>query len=403
MISICIPVRDGGPEFGQNLLAWKQQETSEVVEILVLDSGSRDDTRKIAQDLGTKVYTLPSQEFNHGEARNRLAALARGDLLVFTVADAAPAGPRTLQQLTEPLRQDPELAGVTGKQLPRKDADLVAKWETEFCTYTSDGQVVRKVLPPWSEFSQLDFVTKIRLVGFDDVCSAMRRTVWEKFPFSPVEFAEDLDWSLRVMKSGYPILANPKAQVLHSHNRSAWARFRHYFVGRYRMNMVLGVPSEVFPWSEDEAFAAVRSFRSRVGKVRDTLQESSPFLTRLRIPVRFKYLCFRTIDKWGPLALGGFHQPLLHPYAVEWLESYFNYICWCVLRRYERLSRQEALFVADQAEAQATGDFLGQCYYRSKHTSCISPEFAQLGWLLRRHFGVVFDGSPPPQAPEVSS
>ncbi len=388
MISICIPVRNGGPEFPYHLSQWKQQKSIEEFEIVVLDSGSTDGTIDAAQHMGAKVHSIPRKEFNHGHSRNRLAELAQGDLLVFTVADACPVNADTLQQLTQPLRQEPELAGVSGKQLPRRDADFMASWQTDLLNgLSSDSLPQKKRIPPAREFRRMDFNRQIQIISFDNVCSAMRRSVWEQFPFSPVEFAEDLDWSYRVMREGHPILHNQQAQVYHSHNYSARRRFRHYFVGRYHMNSILDVPAEVFPWTEEEAFAALRKFLWEIKQVGKALNKHPGAVVELKIRHDFKYRCFRAIEKWGPLAFGTFHPRLLRPFPVEWLCCYFNYICWRVFRRCESLSTKDTLFLADQAGAQAAGDFLGQCYYRGRRMNCLSERLAHLGHVLRRHYG----------------
>ncbi len=157
MISIFIPVRNGGLEFRDHLRRWKEQKCSEKFEIVVLDSGSQDGTVEIARSEGARVQAIPPEEFNHGQTRNRLAELAQGDLLDFTVADAYPVNDNTLAELTQPLRQDSELAGVTGKQVPRPDADLMARWETDYHNRVFDKGMRKKSMPPPEEFARLDF------------------------------------------------------------------------------------------------------------------------------------------------------------------------------------------------------------------------------------------------------
>jgi rhamnosyltransferase len=300
MISICIPVRNAGAEFRDHLNRWKEQGCSEEFEIVVLDSGSEDGTVEIAKNLGVRVQTIPPTGFNHGESRNRLAEIARGDLLVFTVADAYPANGRTLVDLTQPLRQESDLVGVTGRQIPRPDADLMARWETDYQSQVFNKGVRRKRMLPPKEFARLDFNQQVEIISFDNVCSAMRRSAWERFPFSRLNFGEDLDWSFRVMKAGHAILHNPKAQVYHSHNRPSWIRFKRYFVTRCFLSHLLSISPATFPWSENEAFAALAEFRLEVENLRAKLRDwSGPaFLPKVRRS--FIYLFIRALDKWGP-------------------------------------------------------------------------------------------------------
>lgn len=386
MISICIPVRDGGPEFQDHLNCWMNQKCSEEFEIVVLDSGSQDSTVEIAQRLGANVHTIPAEQFNHGESRNRLAELARGDLLVFTVQDAYPVDSNTLRELTRPLREDGELVGVTGKQIPRPDADLMARWETHYHNRMFDKGVRKKRLPPADKFAQLDFNQQIEIISFDNVCSALRRTTWQQFPFARVDFGEDLEWSYRVMKSGNPILHNPCARVCHSHNYSPWLRFKRCFVGRYNMNRLLAVSPHSFLWSEEEAFAALAKFRHRVRNLRADLRQCSGELTQLRVSRSVPYLFLRALDKWGPKALRPSSLRPLRRFAVEWLSRYFNYVCRQVLKYYRTLSVKDSLYLVDHAEAQVAGDFLAQCYYRCDRLNGVSEEFASLARLLRKYY-----------------
>lgn len=67
MISICIPVRNGGLEFRDHPRRWKEQKCSEEFEIVVLDSGSQDGTLEIARSEGANVHSIPPVEFNHGQ------------------------------------------------------------------------------------------------------------------------------------------------------------------------------------------------------------------------------------------------------------------------------------------------------------------------------------------------
>jgi rhamnosyltransferase len=297
MISICIPVRNGGLEFRDHLRHWKEQKCSEEFETVVLDSGSQDGTVEIARSEGARVQAIPPEEFNHGQTRNRLAELAQGDLLVFTVADAYPANDNTLAELTRPLREDHELVGVTGRQISRPDADLIARWETDYHGRVFDKGMRKKSMPPPEEFARLDFNQQVEIISFDNVCSAMRRSEWEHFPFSRLDFGEDLDWSFRVMKAGHAILHNPVAQVHHSHNRSHWIRLKRYFVTRYFLNQLLMRSPEDFLWSEEETFAAVAGFRLKVENLRRKLRQQSYQMSRLRVSRSFPYLFLRAVEK----------------------------------------------------------------------------------------------------------
>ena len=64
-------------------------------------------------------------------------------------------------------------------------------------------------------------------VFVSDVTSAIKREVWEKVKFNEdIEFAEDKDFALRVLKAGYKVVYEPKATVYHSHKYSIISGFK---------------------------------------------------------------------------------------------------------------------------------------------------------------------------------
>lgn len=386
MISICIPARNAGAEFREHLRRWKQQDIQEELEIVVLDSSSTDETVAIAQGEGARVHSIPAEQFNHGESRNRLAGLARGDLLVFTVQDAYPATPLTLHHLTLPLRQDPEVAGVTGKQIPRPDANLIARWETEHQARLSARGPRKKHFPSPAEFARLDISGKVEVISFDNVCSAMRRSAWEEFRFPCVNFGEDLHWSYQVMRAGHAIFQSPAALVHHSHNRSPWLRQKRFFVTRYSLDKLFQTPPQDFPWSEQQAFASLAAFRRRVARLRQKVLLSTNRVVGLRLPRSAGYLFTRAVEKWGLKSLTPVAHRLLPYLPRAALTRHFNFVCWRVLKDNGSLTVEDGLAVIDQVEAQVVGDYLGQCYYRCECLNELSEEFKALGALLQEYY-----------------
>ena len=122
MISVVIPVKDGGLDLVRCLEAIARQQVDDQVEIVVIDSGSSDGSVERARRLGARVHEIRPEEFSHGGARNLGAELARGDILVFTSQDAYATDEVWLASLVAPLRDRNEVAGVYGRQLPHDEA-----------------------------------------------------------------------------------------------------------------------------------------------------------------------------------------------------------------------------------------------------------------------------------------
>ncbi|HEU4699274.1 MAG TPA: glycosyltransferase [Gemmatimonadales bacterium] len=90
LVSVVIPARDEGRTIGATLAAVFAQEAPGIaLEVIVVDDGSRDDTALQARAAGARVLEIA--EGSPAAARNRGAALAQGDPIVFLDADCTPA------------------------------------------------------------------------------------------------------------------------------------------------------------------------------------------------------------------------------------------------------------------------------------------------------------------------
>jgi rhamnosyltransferase len=220
VISVVVPVKDGGADLVRCLDAVARQRLDEEVEVVVVDSGSRDDSVELARSRGARVHEIPAETFGHGRTRNLGASLARGDVLVFTTQDAYPADDGWLATLLAPLRSGPEVAGVYGRQLAHVDARPPERYFLDFL-YGPEPRVQRLATP-----EELRFEVTL----FSNVNSAMRKETWERYPFADdLAMSEDQEWSRRVLLEGGTIVYEPRAAVFHSHAYSVSAAFRRFF------------------------------------------------------------------------------------------------------------------------------------------------------------------------------
>ena len=220
MISIVIPVKNGGTDLVRCLDAIAAQQIDDEVEVVVVDSGSSDGSLQTAQRLGARVHSIAPSEFHHGRTRNLGAELARGDILVFTSQDAHAADAHWLARLTAPLRSDETVAGVYGRQLPHEDATPPERYFLDFL-YGPDPR--RQRLESAQELS-------FEVTLFSNVNSALPRRVWEEHAFAEdIIMSEDQEWSRRVLFAGMALAYEPEAAVYHSHSYSAADAFRRFF------------------------------------------------------------------------------------------------------------------------------------------------------------------------------
>ena len=112
------------------------------VEVVVVDSGSTDDTVKIATDFGAKIVYISKAEFTFGRSLNVGCSASNGEILVLLSAHCIPANENWLDELIRPiLEQKSEY--TYGMQIPRKG---ISKF--------SEGMVFKKYYPEQSSIPQ---------------------------------------------------------------------------------------------------------------------------------------------------------------------------------------------------------------------------------------------------------
>ena len=111
MISVVIPVRDGGGDLERCLAGIAAQRIEEEVEVVVVDSGSSDGSVDVARAAGAVVTEIGPAEFGHGRTRNLGVQIALGELIVFTTQDAVANDDDWLANLSAAARSGPVVAG----------------------------------------------------------------------------------------------------------------------------------------------------------------------------------------------------------------------------------------------------------------------------------------------------
>ncbi len=220
MISVVIPVKDGGAGLVRCLEAIAGQRVDEEVEVVVVDSGSRDGSVAAARALGARVHEIDAAEFGHGRTRNLGASLARGETLVFTSQDAYAADAGWLAALAAPLGRSEHVAGVYGRQLPHADATPPERYFLDFL-YGPHERV-----QSWSGPGEPTFEQTL----FSNVNAAVPRGIWSELPFADdLIMSEDQEWSRRALLSGKTLVYAPRAAVFHSHAYTVASAFRRFF------------------------------------------------------------------------------------------------------------------------------------------------------------------------------
>ena len=223
IVTVALPVLDGGPLLGEVLAAVRGQEVERPMELLVIDSGSSDGSPALARRHGARVVEIPRAEFGHGRTRNRLMELSEGDHVAFLTQDATPAHPRWLAALLDGFGAD--VALVFGPQRPRPDASPMVRRELIELFDRMDGD------GPF----------------FSSANGAVARWGWERVPFRDVAYGEDHALAADMRAAGFAKAYAPDAAVIHSHDLPPLRAFKRYFDDFRTLAQVNGLREPLTP------------------------------------------------------------------------------------------------------------------------------------------------------------
>jgi rhamnosyltransferase len=238
-VSIVVPTRNGMRTLPALLTAIARQRVDCPVELVAVDSGSTDGTVELLQRHGAAVIGIQPDEFDHGLTRNLGIERSHGELVVLIVQDALPATDGWLAELIAPLRADPAIAGVFGRQSPRPEASALTRYYVERAV--AAGVSPRILSIDHAELTALPPGDRLARCTFDNVCSCIRRSVWRDHPFRQTRIAEDIEWAIEIMLAGHRLAYVPGATVVHSHERSPWYEFARTSLLHRRLFELLGL------------------------------------------------------------------------------------------------------------------------------------------------------------------
>lgn len=211
-VSIVMRSFNDGPLIGGTLRAVHDQDWPDGVDLVHIDSGSKDETVPIIRSFQPRVLIqIQPSEYVPGRVLNRGMREARGDWVVFLNSDAEPADRAWLRELLAAARTEAKLGTVFSRQIPRPDCQAVYAHDYDRCFGPARESVA------WEHF-------------FSMVSCAVYRPAWEAQPFrEDLQYAEDDEWSRRLKTHGWGVAFAERSVAIHSHNytlKQAYKRAR---------------------------------------------------------------------------------------------------------------------------------------------------------------------------------
>lgn len=209
-ISIVIRTLNEGRYLNELLTNVASQQTDGISrEVVVVDSGSTDDTLKIAEKHGCYILHIKREDFSFGRSLNVGCDAAHGDILVIISGHCVPTDEYWLQNLCQPIL-DGKAEYIYGRQ--------VGGSESQF----SEQRIFAKYYNTQSKIPQDGFYC-------NNANSALGKSTWEKYHFDEdLTGLEDMELAQRVVKDGGRVAYVAEACVYHYHTES-WGQVRRRF------------------------------------------------------------------------------------------------------------------------------------------------------------------------------
>jgi len=201
LASVVIRAKNEARYIGETLAALFKQTSAQPYEVIVVDSGSTDGTIGIVREYPVRLIEIPPESFTYGRALNLGIVEAQGDFVASLSAHSTPADGHWLSHILEPF-QNPRVAGVIGRQIPRASATALELINMRFISGLMSAKPELRDRNPM----------------FSNANGAFRRSLWQRLPFDEaVRGAEDIAWARSMQALGYLIAYEPSAAVYHSH------------------------------------------------------------------------------------------------------------------------------------------------------------------------------------------
>ena len=199
LVSIVIRTLNEARYLGMLLEAIDAQQSDFSSEIIIVDSGSRDETLAIANRFACRIMHIKKTEFSFGRSLNIGCEAAAGKYLVMISGHCVPCHEKWLQNLVSPL-----VEGVAEYTYGRQLGGIHTNW--------AEHMIFEKYFPAISHIPQ-------RGIYCNNANSAITTKEWKQYGFNEtITGLEDIELAKRMTQDNKRIGYVADAAVFHYHH-----------------------------------------------------------------------------------------------------------------------------------------------------------------------------------------
>lgn len=197
-----------------------QQQTLKPDHILAIDSSPSNTSIEILKKYNIDFYSIKDIDFNHGTTRQLAVSLINADIYIFLTQDITLVNKYAFENLLQAF-VDEKVGCAYGRQLPQKDADLLAKHVRLFF-YPEVSSI-----KTYNDRSQLGIKTCFNSNNF----AAYKKNALLSVGGFPknIIFCEDMYVAAKMLINGWKVVYKADAMIYHSHNYTLQQEFKRYF------------------------------------------------------------------------------------------------------------------------------------------------------------------------------
>jgi len=243
LVSIVIPNYNARDDLRNCLTSLRRLKYNNK-EVIVVDSGSIDESAQMVADEFPEVLIIKTEKMGIGEANNIGIRAAKGDPIVFDLNSDDVVDENWLTELVKSSEASPNVGIVCGKRMVGKQDGILDSTGGKIRFLTGTVPAIGRGRKDSDRFNVM---REVDYVGVPMV----KREVFEKIGLCDPEYYlyyEDSDFCLRAKNAGYKVLYVPSAVFTHRMSSTVGRQSprKHFYERRNRIRfMIKNFPSHI--------------------------------------------------------------------------------------------------------------------------------------------------------------